>query len=80
MERCRAADEFCGMVVLLLPQAGEERTTARLVRLLDYRGLAISTTELAMNGLVMILVAIALMLLPVFARTPRSDLRDDRNG
>lgn len=32
-----------------------------------------------MNGLVMILVAIALMLLPIFARTPRSDLRDDRN-
>jgi hypothetical protein len=39
-----------------------------------------STTELAMNGLVMILVAVALMLLPIFARTPASDLRDDANG
>ncbi|VVB46910.1 protein of unknown function [Beijerinckiaceae bacterium RH AL1] len=33
-----------------------------------------------MNGLVMILVAVALMLLPIFARTPASDLRDDANG
>jgi hypothetical protein len=33
-----------------------------------------------MNGLVMILATVVLMLLPIFAHTPRFDLRDDRNG
>ena len=33
-----------------------------------------------MNSLVMILAAVALVLLPLFARIPRSDLRNDRNS